>query len=98
LIPTTLNHLWFSVVGVIKVDYLKFTCEKIEILCELDVGMITCNFFRFFPLKIVYFWTKSRKNIYGCFFHSICATEVNFGTQNNVRVRQSTLKTLIFAI
>ena len=25
-------------------------------------------FFRFFRLKLVYFWTESRKNIYGCFF------------------------------
>ena len=56
------------------------------------------NFFWFFPLKLAYFWTKSRKNIYGCFFHSICATELKFGTKNNVRTRQSTLKTLIFAI
>ena len=44
LIPTALNHLWFSVVGVIKVDYLEFPCEKFEILCELDVGIIACNF------------------------------------------------------
>ena len=35
-------------------------------------------FFRFFPLKLVYFWTKSRKNIYGCFFHSFCATDLYF--------------------
>ena len=55
------------------------------------------RFFRFFSLKLVYFWTKSRKNIYRCFFHSICATELKFGTQNNVRVRQSILKILIFA-
>ena len=37
LISTSLNHLWFSVDGVIKVDYLEFPCEKFEILCELDV-------------------------------------------------------------
>ena len=37
-------------------------------------------FFRFFPLKLVYFWTKSWKNTYGCFFHSFCATYFNFGT------------------
>ena len=43
-------------------------------------------FFQFFPLKIVYFWIKSRKNIYGWFFHSICATELKFGTKNNVRI------------
>ena len=54
-------------------------------------------FFRFFPLKLVYFWTKSRKNIYGCFFHSFCATDLKFGTKNNGRMKQSILKTLIFA-
>ena len=30
------------------------------------------------------------------FFHSICATDFKFGAKNNVRIRQSTLKTLIF--
>ena len=54
-------------------------------------------FFWFFLLKLVYFWTESRKNTYGCFFHSICVTELKFGAKNNVRTRQSTLKTLIFA-
>ena len=44
LISTSLNHLWFLVDGVIKVDYLYFPWEKIEILCELDVGVIACNF------------------------------------------------------
>ena len=54
-------------------------------------------FFRFFPLKLVYFWTKNRKNIYECFFHSFCATDLNFGTKNNGRMKYSTLKTVIFA-
>ena len=54
-------------------------------------------FFRFFPSKLVYFWTKSRKKRYGCFFHSICATDLNFGTKNIERTKLSTLKTLIFA-
>jgi hypothetical protein len=44
LIPTSLNYLWSSVVGVLKVDYLDFQCEIFEILCELDFGVITCNF------------------------------------------------------
>ena len=44
LILTSLNHLWFLVDGVIKVDYLDFPWKKIEILCELDVGVIACNF------------------------------------------------------
>ena len=56
------------------------------------------NFFRFFPLKLVYFWTKSRKNTYGCFFHSFCAANLNFGTKNNGRVKSSILKTLIFHV
>ena len=45
------------------------------------------EFFHFFLLKPVYFWTKSRKNIYGCFFHSFCATDPNFGTKNNGRMK-----------
>ena len=49
-------------------------------------------FFRFFRLKLVYFWTKNRKNIYGCFFHSFCATYLNFGTKNNGRMQQSAFK------
>ena len=44
LIPTSLNYLWSSVVGVLKVDYLDFPCEIFEILCELDVGVIACIF------------------------------------------------------
>ena len=53
-------------------------------------------FFRFFPLKLVYFWTKSRKNIYGCFFHSFCATDLKFGNKNIGSMKLSILKTLIF--
>ena len=54
-------------------------------------------FFWFFPLKLVYFWTKS-KNIYiWVFFPLICATDFNFGTKNNGRRKYSTLKTVIFA-
>ena len=43
-IPTALNHLRFSGVGVLKVEYLDFPCEIFEILCELDVGVIACIF------------------------------------------------------
>ena len=35
--------------------------------------------------------------IYGCFFHSFCATDLNFGTKNNGGMKYSTLKTVIFA-
>ena len=55
------------------------------------------DFFRFFSLKLVYFWTKSRKNIYGCFFHSFCATDLKFGTKNIRSMKLSILKTQIFA-
>ena len=48
-------------------------------------------FFQFFPPKLVYFWTKNRKNTYGCFFHSFCASDLNFGIN---RMKYSTLKTL----
>ena len=37
------------------------------------------------------------KNIYGCFFHSFCATDLTFGTKNNGKMKLSTLKTLIIA-
>ena len=37
--------------------------------------------------QLVYFWTESRKNIYGCFFHLFCATDLNFGTKNNGRMK-----------
>ena len=47
--------------------------------------------------KLVYFWTKSRKYIYGCFFHSFCATDLKFGTKNIRSMKLSILKTLIFA-
>ena len=54
-------------------------------------------FFRFFPLKLVYFLTKSKKNIYGYFFHSFCATDLHFGTKNIGGMKYSTLTTVIFA-
>ena len=107
LVPTTFNHLWFLGVGVLKVDYLDFPCEIFEILCELDVGVKLPASFRFFNFFLFFynffrsnsfiFLTENRKNIHGCFFHTICATELEFGTKNNVRTRKSTLKTLIFA-
>ena len=40
LIPTTLNYLWFSVFGVVKVDHFDFPWEILEILCELDVKVL----------------------------------------------------------
>ena len=55
------------------------------------------RFFWFFPLKLVYFWIISKKNIYGCFFYSFCATDLIFGTKNNEGMKYSTLKTVIFA-
>ena len=44
LTPSALNYLWSSVVGVVKVDYFEFPSEIFEILCELDVRGIACNF------------------------------------------------------
>ena len=70
------------------------TCwMEILIPTTLNYLWYSVVFFWFFPLKLVFFWTKSRKNIYGCYFHSICATDLKFGVKNNVR---TTLKTLIF--
>ena len=48
-------------------------------------------------MKERHFWAKNRKNIYGRFFHSFCATDLNFGIKNDRRMKYSTLKTLIFA-
>jgi hypothetical protein len=30
---------------------------------------------------------KKKNKIYGCFFHSFCATDLNFGTKNNGRMK-----------
>ena len=73
-----------------------FDTNYFELLMILSSPSSKSWWFWLFPLKLVYFWTKSRKK-HGCFFHSICATELKFGTKNNVRTRKSTLKTLIFA-
>ena len=47
LIPTTLNYLWHSVVGVVKVDYFDFLHEIFKIVCEINIGVIACNFYDF---------------------------------------------------
>ena len=36
-------------------------------------------------------------SVYGCFFHSFCASDLNFGTKNNGGMKYSTLKSVIFA-
>ena len=79
--------------------------KKIEEQCKLDVRLNACNFlvfgiFSFFPDFFFsnYFCIKNRKNIFGCFFHLFCATDLNFGTKNNGRLKLSTLTTQIFAI
>ena len=41
LVETTSNFFWSSVVGVIKLDNFDFTCEKIEIYCDLYVGVLS---------------------------------------------------------
>jgi hypothetical protein len=61
LIPTSLNHLWFSVVRVLKADYLDFPWEIFEIMCELDVGIIACIYlvFGIFLVFSVFFGSNS---------------------------------------
>ena len=81
--PTSLNRLWFSVVGALKVDYLDFPCEIFEILCELKVyvGEIACNFFGFFWFFPNFFCSTSfslTENRTVCIFHSIFATKLKF--------------------
>ena len=70
---------------------------RANLVFSSDFVLHTHHIFQFFPLKLVYFWTKIRKNTYGCFFHSFCATDLNFGIKNNGRMKWSTSKTLIFA-
>ena len=41
LVETTSNFFWSSVVGVIKLDNFDFTSEKIEIYCDLYVGVLS---------------------------------------------------------
>ena len=93
-------------VGVVKVDLFYFPNEIFEklvwIRCQGNCLQLLgfwnlLVFFRFFPPKLVFFKIKSRKKRYGCFFHSICAPDLNFGTKNIGRTKLSTLKTLIFA-
>ena len=52
------------------------------------------EFFRFFPT----FSAQACLFLnWKCFFHSFCATDLNFGTKNNGGMKYSTLKTVIFA-
>ena len=105
LLPTTSGPQKFAKIRVVKVDYFDFPGEIFEQFvwirclgnCLQFLGFWNfLFFFRFFLPKLVYFWTKSRKKRYECFFHSICATDLNFGNKNIGRTKLSTLKTLIF--
>ena len=73
-IATTLNYFWSSVVGVVKVDYFDLQLLAFWI------------FFPIFSAQTRFFLTKSRK-IYGCFFHSFCVNNFNFGSKNNGRMK-----------
>jgi hypothetical protein len=82
LIATTYSPRQFKKIGVVKDDYLEFPILKYQF--ELDVRVILpatfwfgifsfiSDFFRFFPLNLDYFWTKSRKRNLWVFFHPIC--------------------------
>ena len=35
----------YSVVGAVNVDYFHFPCEIFKIVCEIDIGVIACNFY-----------------------------------------------------
>ena len=81
LIPTTLNYLWYSVVGVVKVDYFDFPCEIFKIVCEIDIGVIACNFYvfgifsffsDFFRSNSFIFEWKVEKNIWVFFPLNLC--------------------------
>ena len=83
---------WFLCTKIEKLEWIRYWCNCLQLLGSWKFFV----FFWFFRLKLVYFWTKSRKNLYECFFHSFCATDFKFGTKNNGRLKLSTLKTLIF--
>ena len=85
---------WFSMWNIWNTRWIRCKGSCLQLLGFWNFFV----FFWFFPLKLVYFWTKSRKNTYGCFFHSFCATNLNFGTKNNGRMKSSILKTLIFYV
>jgi hypothetical protein len=63
--------------------------------CELDARVIACKFyvfgiFSFFsdffrPNSFIFEQKVEKKN--GCFFHSICATNLNFGNKNIGRTK-----------
>ena len=91
LLPTTSGPPKFAKIGVVKVGYFDFPHEIFEklvwIRCQGNCLQLLgfwnfFVFFWFFPSKLVYFRTKSRKKRYGYFFHSICATDFSFGTKN----------------
>ena len=70
LLPTNYGLQQFSKIRAVKVDYFDFPGETFEKLvwfrcwgnCLQLLGFWNFFvFFRFFPLKLVYFWTESRK-------------------------------------
>ena len=83
LLQTTYGSQQFAEIGGGKVNYFDFPSEIFEILVWIRCWGGNCPQlllfwnvfvqFRFFLLKLAYFWTKSRKK-YGCFFQKICAT------------------------
>ena len=64
----------------------------------LGLLLATFRFLEFFPLKLCYFWTKSRKKYMGVFFHSIWANNLNFGAKNNGRTKWATLEPEVVAL
>ena len=70
-----------------KLIILIFYVKKLNNKCELDVRVIACNFqvFGIFSFFSDFFRSNSFivepkvEKIYGCFFQSFCATDLNFG-------------------
>ena len=80
LLPTTSRPQKFSKIEVVKVDYFDFPSEIFEklvcIRCQGNWLQLLgfWNFFvcfQFFPLKLIYSWTKSKKKYIWVFFSLI---------------------------
>ena len=72
-----MGHIW-PLLGMFTQDILKYSVEIV-------VRLIFRNFWTFYFLrpnssKLIYFWTKNKINIYGCFFYSIFPTDFKSGT------------------
>ena len=77
----------------LKLIIMIFHVKKLKNQCELDVRVIACNFqvfgilLPFSSQTRLFLNRKQKRYIYGCFFYSFCATDLNLGIENNGRMK-----------